>query len=142
MDEDGEGDEHGEGGEEADGYVHVGDGGHAGYRGENNDEGGDDVLAEVWGDEIGEDEMEDVAATDELVTGDGGVTKEDSDDAEDAGELVVAGFEGIGDGVLGELAGAGGDEVDEEEAGPSAATLPEGCKTVFIGVFRAAEEGA
>ncbi len=140
--DDGQGEEHGEGGEEADGDVHVGDGGHAGYRCENNDEGGDDVFAEVCGDQVGEDEVEDVAAADELVAGDGGVAEEDGDDAEDAGGLVVAGFEEVGDGVLGEFAGTGGDEVDEEEAGPSSTALPEGCEAVFIGVFGASEERA
>ena len=86
--------------------------------------------------------MEDVSATDELVAGDGGVGEEDGDDAEDAGGLVVAGFEEVGDGELGELAGAGGDEVDEEQAGPAAGGLPEGGEAVFIGVFGASEKGA
>ena len=86
--------------------------------------------------------MEDVAAADELVGGDGGVGEEDGDDAEDARGLVVAGFEEVWDGELGELAGAGGDEVDEQEAGPAAAALPERGEPVFVGVFGAAEEGA
>ena len=86
--------------------------------------------------------MEDVAAADELVAGDGGVGEEDGDDAEDAGGLIVAGFEEVGDGELGEFAGARGDEVDEQKAGPSAAALPEGYEAVFIGVFGASEEGA
>ena len=70
--------------------------------------------------------MEDVSAADELVAGDGGVGEEDGDDAEDAGGLVVAGFEQVGDGELGELAGARGDEVDEQKAGPSAGGLARG----------------
>ncbi len=90
----------------------------------------------------GKDEVEDVAAADELVAGDGGVGEEDGDDAEDAGGLVVAGFEQVGDGELGELAGARRDEVDEREAGPSAAGLPEGGEAVSVGVFCAAEERA
>ena len=57
-------------------------------------------------DDVGEDEVEDVAAADELVAGDGGVGEEDGDDAEDARGLVVAGFEEVGDGELGELARA------------------------------------
>ena len=86
--------------------------------------------------------MEDVAAADELVGGDSGVGEEDGDDAEDAGGLVVAGLKEIGDGVAGELAGAGGDEDDEQETGPAAAGLPECGKAVLVGVLGAAEEGA
>ena len=74
--------------------------------------------------------------------GDGGVGEEDGDDAEDAGGLVVAGLEEVWDGELGELAGARGDEVDEQEAGPAAGGLPERGEAVFVGVFGAAEEGA
>ena len=94
------------------------------------------------GDGGGEDEVEDVSAADELVAGDGGVGEEDGDDAEDAGGLVVAGFEQVGDGVLGEAAGARGDEVDEGEAGPSSGGLPEGGEAVAVGVFGAAEQRA
>ena len=86
--------------------------------------------------------MEDVSAADELVAGDGGVGEEDGDDAEDAGGLVVAGFEQVGDGVLREAAGAGGDEVDEGEAGPSSGGLPERGEAVAVGVFGAAEQRA
>ncbi len=139
--EDGQGDEQGEGGKKSNGYIHIGYGGHAGYRGEDDDEGGDDVFAEVGCDEVGEDEVEDVAAADELVAGYRGAGKEDSDDSEDAGGLVVAGFEEVGDGELGELAGSGGDEEDEEDADPAAASLPEGCEAVLVGVLRATEEG-
>jgi hypothetical protein len=142
VDEDGQSDDEREGGEEAYGDVHVGDRGHASDGGEDDDEGGDDVFAEICGDGVGEDEVEDVAAADELVAGDGGVGEEDGDDAEDAGGLVVAGFEEVGDGELGEFAGAGGDEVDEEKAGPSTAALPEGYEAVFVGVLGASEEGA
>ncbi len=86
--------------------------------------------------------MEDVSAADELVGGDGGVGEEYGDDAEDARGLIVAGLEEVGDGVLGKLAGAGGDEVDEEEAGPAAGGLPEGGEAVFVGVFGSAKERA
>ena len=142
VDEDGQGEAEGDGGEQADDEVHVGDRGHAGDGGEDDDEGGDDVAAVDGGDGGGEDEVEDVSAADELVAGDGGVGEEDGDDAEDAGGLVVAGFEQVGDGVLGELAGARGDEVDEGEAGPSSGGLPEGDEAVAVGVFGAAEERA
>ena len=91
-------------------------------------------------DGLGEDEVEDVSAADELVAGDGGVGEQDGDDAEDAGGLVVAGLEQVGDGVLGEFAGAGRDEEDEQESGPSAGGLPEGDEAVAIGVFGSAEE--
>ena len=78
--------------------------------------------------------MEDVSAADELVAGDGGVGEEDGDDAEDAGGLIVAGFEEVGDGELREAAGAGRDEVDEGEAGPSSGGLPECGEAVAVGV--------
>ena len=132
----------GEGGEQADGDVHVGDRGHAGDGGEEDDEGGDEVAAVDGGDGAGEDEVEDVSAADELVAGDGGVGEEDGDDAEDAGGLVVAGFEQVGDGVLGEAAGARRDEVDEGEAGPSSGGLPERGEAVAVGVLGAAEQRA
>ncbi len=142
VNEDGKSDDQGGGGEEAYGHVHVGDGGHTGDGGEDDDEGGDDVFAEVCADGVGEDEVEDVAAADELVAGDGSVGKEDGDDAEDAGSLTVAGFEEVGDGVLGEFACARGDEVDEQKPGPSATALPEGYEAVFVGVLGTTEEGA
>jgi hypothetical protein len=86
--------------------------------------------------------VEDVSAADELVAGDGGVGEEDGDDAEDAGGLVVAGFEEVGDGVLGEVTGARGDEVNESEASPSSSSLPERSESVLVCVFRAAEQRA
>jgi len=86
--------------------------------------------------------VEDVSAADELVAGDGGVGEEDSNDTEDAGGLVVASFEQIGDGVLGEAAGARGDEVDEGQAGPAAGGRPKGSEAVAVGVLRTAEQGA
>src|ERR1039458_1013492 len=110
VDEDGQRETEGEGGEQADDDVHVGDRRHAGDGGEEDDEGGDEVAAVDGGDGGGGDEVEDVSAADELVAGDGGVGEEDGDDAEDAGGLVVAGFEQVGDGVLGEAAGAPGKE--------------------------------
>ena len=100
------------------------------------------IFAEVGADDGGEDEVENVAAADELVAGDGGVGEEDGDDAEDAGGLVVAGFEQVGNGELGELAGAGRDEVDKQEPGPAAGPLPQSGKAMFIGIFRAAEKRA
>src|ERR1035437_720875 len=132
----------GSGGEQADGYVHVSDRGHAGDGGEEDDEGGDEVSAVDGGDGVGEDEVEDISAADELVAGDGGVGEEDGDDAEDAGGLVVACFEQVGDGELGEASGARGDEVDEGEAAPSSCALPEGREAVLVGVFGAAEQRA
>ena len=86
--------------------------------------------------------MEDVPAADELIAGDGGVGEEDGDDAEDAGGLIVACFEQIGDCELGELAGAGRDEVDEQKPSPAAASLSESSKAMLIGVFRTCEERA
>ena len=137
----GQRDEQGEGGEQADDDVHVGDRGHAGDRGEERDEGGEDAAALDGGDGR-EDEVQDVSAADELIAGDGGVGEEDGDDAEDAGGLVVAGFEQVGDGELRELAGAWSDEVDERESSPSAGGLPEGGEAVAVGVLCAAEQRA
>ena len=134
-------DEQRERGEQADGEVHVGDRGHAGDGGEDDDKGGDDLLPVPRGDG-GEDEVENVAAADELVAGDGGVGEEDGDDAEDAGGLVVAGLEQVGDGELCEFAGAGRDEVDEEKAGPAAGGLPQRGEAVFVGVLGAGKERA
>ena len=65
--------------------------------------------------------MKDVPAADELIAGDCGVREEDRNDAEDAGGLIIASFEQIGNGELGELAGARRDEVDEQKSGPSTA---------------------
>ena len=45
VDEDWERDAEGDGREQADGDVHVGDGRHAGYGGEEDDEGGDEDSA-------------------------------------------------------------------------------------------------
>ncbi len=142
VDEDGESEAHGDRGEEADEEVHVGNRRHAGDGGEDDNEGGEDVTAHDGRDGVREDKVEDVSTADELVACDGGVGEQDRDHAEDAGGLVVAGFEEVGDGELGELAGAGSDEVDKQEAGPSSASLPEGDKAVFVGIFGAAEEGA
>ena len=90
----------------------------------------------------GEDEVKDVPAADELVAGDGGVGKEDGDDAEDAGGLVVAGLEQVGDGVLGEVAGSRRDEVDESEARPSSGRRPKSRKAVTVAVLGRGEERA
>ena len=141
VDEDRERDAKSEGGEQADGEIGVGYRGHSGDRGEEDDEGGDEA-ATLNGGDGGEDEVEDVSAADELVAGDGRVGEEDGDDAEDTGGLVVAGFEQVGDGVLGEVARARRDEVDEREAGPSSSSLPECGESVLVGVLSASEEGA
>jgi hypothetical protein len=128
-------------GEQADGEIHISDRAHAGNGGEDNDEGRDDLLAVTRGDR-GEDEVEDIAATDELVAGNRGVGEEDSDDAEDAGSLVVTGLEQIGDCELGELSRTRSNEVDEKKAGPTARRLPEGGKAVLISVFRSRKKRA
>ncbi len=113
VDQDRQREQHGDGGEQTDDHIHIGDRGHAGNRREDDDEGGDDVAAQLGGDEGGEDEVEDVAAAEKLITGDGGVGEEDGDDAEHTRGLVVAGLEQVGDGELGELAGARRDEIDQ-----------------------------
>ena len=81
-------------------------------------------------------------ATNELVTGDGGVGEEDGDDAEDAGGLVIPRFEKIGDGELREFAGPRSNEVDEEKSSPAAGGLPKGGKADSIRVLYAGKQRA
>ena len=73
MDEDRESEAGGKGGEQADGEVGIGDRGHAGDGGEEDDEGGDEEAALEWRRGAGKMRWKDVAAADELVAGDGGV---------------------------------------------------------------------
>ena len=94
------------------------------------------------GDGRGKDEVEDVSAANELVAGDGGVGKENCDYAEDARGLVVARFQQVGDGVLGEAACARRDEVDERQTNPATGRLPQGREAVAIGVLRASKQRA
>ncbi len=115
--------------------VHVRDRRHPGDGGEDDNEACDQVAAQDGSDEVGEDEVQDVAAADELVAGDCGIGQDDGHDAEDAGGLAVAGFEQVGDGELGELAGAGRDKVDEQQPGPSSGALPERDEAVVVGVL-------
>ena len=61
----------------------------------------------------GKDEMQNVAATDELVAGDRGVGEENGDDAKNTSGLVVAGFEQVGNGELSEFARTRGNEIDD-----------------------------
>src|SRR5579871_2272020 len=102
VDKDGKSETHGHGGEQADEEVHVGHGGHARNGCEDDNEGGEDVATHDGVDDIREDEVEDVAAANKLVARDGGVGEQDRNDAEDAGGLVVASLEEVGDGELGE----------------------------------------
>ena len=130
------------GGEQADGDVHIRDRAHTRDGSEENDEAGEEIFAEIRADDGGEDEVENVAAADELVTGDGGVGEEDGNHAEDASGLVVPGFEQVGNRELGELAGAGRDEVDKQEPGPATGPLPQSSKAMFIGIFCTGEKRA
>ena len=100
------------------------------------------VLAQIGGRCGGKDEVEDVSAADELVAGDAGVGEEDGDNAQHTGGLVVADFQQIGNGELREPARARRDEVDKEQAGPSAAGLPQRGKAVVVGFLRAAQQRA
>jgi len=128
--------------EQTDGNVHVGDRRHSGDRGKDDDKGRDDVLAEHRGNELREDQVQDIAAAYELVAGDGRIGEQDRDDTKDAGGLVVARFEQVGNGELRELASARRDEIDQQQPGPSAASLPQRREAVAIGVLRAAEQRA
>ena len=139
--EHGERGDHGECGEQADDDVHIGDGAHAGDGGKQDDEARKDVLALHAGDDR-EDEVQNVAAADVLVAGDGSVGEKDREYAEDTGCLVVASLQEVRDGELRELSRARCDEVDEQQAGPAAAGLPQGGEAVFVGVLRAAQQGA
>ena len=86
--------------------------------------------------------MQDVAAADELVAGDGRVGEEDGDYAQHARGLVVPRFEQVGNGELGELARAWSDEVNQQKPGPAAGGLPQSREAVIVGVFRTAQQGA
>src|SRR6202035_458229 len=119
--------------------VHVSPRAHACYCSEDDNEASEQISAIFGGYDGGEDEVENVAAADELVARDRRVGEEDSDDAEDAGSLVVSGFEQVGDGELGELAGARRDEVDEQKASPATGSLPQRGKAVSVGIFRTGE---
>ena len=139
--EDGERNNERDGSEHADGKVHVGDRTHAGDSGEDDDEGGDDLLAMARRDR-GEDQVEDIAAADELIAGNGGVREKNSNDAENAGGLVVTGLKQIGDGELRKLSRAWRNEVDDQKAGPTACGLPESREAVLIGVLGAGKQRA
>src|SRR5260370_42085932 len=131
-----------DGREQTDGDVHIGDRAHAGDSSKDDDEAGEKISAVFGGDDGGEDEVKNVAAADELVACDGSVGEEDGDDAQDAGDLAVTRFEQVGDGELGELAGAGRDEVNEQKACQAAGSLPESSEAVSVGIFRTGEERA
>ena len=79
-------------------------------------------------------------AADKSVAGDGGVSEQNSDDAEHTRGLVVSGFEQVGNGELGELACARRDEVDQQQPGPAAAALPERYEAMSVGIFRAPQQ--
>ena len=128
--------------ERADGDIHVGHGGHAGECGSNDDEDRDDVGAELRRDGIREDEVKNVAAAFELIAGDADVGKKNGEGSEDAGGLVVACFEKIRQRELGEFAGSRSNEIDEQEAEPSAGRLPQSGESIFVGVFGSGEQGA
>ena len=140
--EQGRGNDADDGDERADGDIHIGHRRHAGQRGGDNNEGRDDEGAELGGDGVREDEVEDVSAALELIAGDADVGEEDGDGAKDAGGLVVAGFEQIGEGKTRETPGARSDEVDKQQADPAAGRLPESGETVAVGVFGSGKEGA
>ena len=88
----------------------------------------------------GKQQVQDVSAADKLVAGDRGVSEEHCDHAEHAGSLVVARLEQIGNGELREPAGTRRDEVDQQQAGPASAALPERGETMTVGVFCAGQQ--
>ena len=140
--EDGERNNERNGSKHADGKVHVGDRTHAGDSGEDNDKGSNDLLAKVGADDRGEDEVENVAAADELITGNGGVSEKNGDHAEDAGRLVITGLKQIRNGELRELPCAWRDEVDKQKPGPAACGLPQSGKAMLICIFRTGKQRA
>ena len=89
---------------------------------------------------VGKDEVQHVAAALELVAGDADVGEEDGDGAEDAGGLVIACFEEVGQRELRKAAGARGDEVDEEQTEPATGRQPESGESVPVGIFSAGKE--
>ena len=91
---------------------------------------------------LGEEEVKDIAAADELVTGDSRVSKEDGDDAEHASSLAIPCFQQIGNRELGEFACARRDEVNKQQTSPSAPGLPQRREAMPIGVLRAAQQRA
>src|SRR5258708_416740 len=119
MREDGERDDKRNGGKQADRKIHIGDRAHAGDSGEDDHEGSDDLLTVARGDRR-KDQVQDVAAADELVTGDSGVGEEYGNDAEDARSLVITSLKQVGNGELGELPRAWSNEIDENKTGPTA----------------------
>ncbi len=125
--------------EQTNGDVHVSNRAHAGDGSEDDNEAGEQISAIFGGYDRGEDEVENVAAANELIARDGSVGEENGDDAEDAGDLAVTCFQQVGDGELGKLAGARSNEVDKEKPSPAPGPLPESGEPVSIGIFRTGE---
>src|ERR1035438_10540823 len=113
-----------DGDQQADDQVEVGDRGHARERGKGDHEGGDDDHAGLLI-ERREDQVQDVAATLELVAGDDGVRDHDGDGGQYARAGVVARLQQIGHGELREAARAPGDDRDQDQSDPAAGRLPE-----------------
>ena len=141
VEQQGDGDNDGYRDQGADHQVQISHRGHAGGRGKENHEAGDDVHAGGLFN-LGEDEVKNVAAADELVAGDDDAGDYDGDAAKDSGGGIVPGLQQIGNGELGEAAGAAGNEGNQNEAQPTAGGLPERGETIAVGVFGAAKQAA
>ena len=86
--------------------------------------------------------MQHVAAALELIAGDADVGKENGEGAEHARRLVVAGLKQVGQRELRELARARRDEIDEQQAKPSAGRLPQRGESVAVGVLSARQRAS
>ncbi len=85
--------------------------------------------------------MENVSAAAQLVARNRRIREQYGDDAEDAGSLVIAGLEQVGNRELGEFSGAWCDEVNEQQASPSSGRLPQSGKSITIGIFCTRKQG-
>ena len=97
-----------------DGHIHIGYRRHAGHGRGKDDEGGNDVGAQLRRDGLGKDQMQHVSAAAKLVAGDGDIGNQYGDGAKHPRCLVVTGLEQIRQGELGESARPGGNKVDEQ----------------------------
>ena len=124
----------------SDHYIHIRDRSHPGDRGKHDHECSNDVLPQVRGDEVRKNQVKNIAAADQLVTGDRRIGKEDRNDSQHPSRLVIPGFQQVGDGELGEFSSPRSDEIDEQQPGPTAAPLPQCGEAMLVGILRAPQQ--
>ena len=90
--------------------------------------------------DVGEDQVQVIAAAFELVARDADVGEENGEGSQDAGRLVVARFKQVRQRELGELSRARGNEIDQEQPEPAAGRLPERGEAIAVGVFSSGKE--